>query len=104
MIKSLIQRQFAFLRKSAFLAISAVLLLSGCKTAPTTPVLPDAYEAPRVDCTQQQTADTPAWPVLWWLDGPSFAITVLGILAQERDLRGREHACVQTHKDMGIIR
>lgn len=84
--------------------ILVALLLCGCATAPPVSPLPSAYEAPRVDCTLQQTTDTPAWPVLWWLNGAAFAIEVLGILAQERDLRGREHACIDTHKDMGIIR
>lgn len=79
-------------------------ILSGCQTAPTVPLLPRAYVAPRVDCTLQQTADTPAWPVLWWLGGPAFAIEVLGILTQERELRAREHACIAGHKAKGIIR
>lgn len=76
---------------------------SGCTPTPVR-AEPQPYEAPRVDCEQQDTRDTPPWPVLWFLDGPVFAIEVLGILAEERDLRDKEHDCTDKLKAKGIIR
>jgi hypothetical protein len=78
------------------------LLLSACKTpsaAPTKPPLP-----PRVDCLQAQTAE-PQRPQEWTLEGLSVALaSALGILTEERELRGREHECVARLRAEGLIR
>jgi len=79
-----------------------LIALAGCNTAPT--IVAQKYEPPRVDCTLQRTPDVPAWPTLWWVDGPAWAIETLGILEQERALRGREHACIAQLKAQGIVR
>lgn len=79
-------------------------LLAGCASRPAVQVQPEPYEPPRVDCAQGPTADVPPWPVLWWLDGPAYTIEVLGILAQERELRGVEQECVGRLKAKGVIR
>jgi len=78
-------------------------MVSGCTPAPVR-VEPQQYEPPRVDCQQQATPDVPAWPVLWFLDGPAFTIEVLGLLTQERELRGVEQECVGRLKAKGVIR
>jgi uncharacterized protein YceK len=82
----------------AALAIS----LSGCASVPT--VVPAAPIPPRVDCQQGRTQDVPAWPVMWWQDGPAWAIQVLGIVEQERKLRAAEHDCIKRLKAQGAIR
>lgn len=79
-----------------------LIALAGCTTAPT--IVAEPYTPPRVDCIQQDTPDVPAWPTLWWVDGPAWAIETLGILEQERALRGGEHACIEQHKASGVIR
>ena len=77
-------------------------IASGCAKAPA--VVTQPYEPARVDCEQQRTPDAPPWPTLWWLDGPGYTITVLGILEQERALRELEQDCIARLKANGVIR
>ena len=79
-----------------------MLLLAGCATTPT--VAPPAPDPPRVDCTQGRTAQVPAWPTLWWWDGPPWAIQVLALLEEERRLRALEHQCLAQLKARRVIR
>lgn len=60
--------------------------------------------APEIHCEQGETPDVPAWPADWLRDGPGFAIRVLGILSEERQKRGEEHACLDDHRAKGHIR
>lgn len=59
---------------------------------------------PQVHCEQASTPDVPAWPDNWLIDGPAWGIQVLGILTEERQLRGDEHHCLADLRDKGVIR
>lgn len=59
---------------------------------------------PEVHCEQGATPDVPAWPDNWLIDGPAWGIAVLGILTEERKLRGDEHQCLADHRAKGVIR
>lgn len=41
---------------------------------------------------------------MFFLDGPVFAVQVLGVLAEERRLRAIEHNCLRAHRASGLIR
>lgn len=79
---------------------TACLLLNACATTPDAP----ESQIPRVDCRQHDTAPAPDWPVLWWFDGPSYAIRLLGLITEERALRGKEHDCIEQLRQKGLIR
>lgn len=82
-----------------------IALLSCLPSCTTRAVRPSKEpEPPVVRCEKGATPDPPDWPVLWWLDGPAFAITVLGILTEERQLRAEEHRCLADHRRAGHIR
>lgn len=61
-------------------------------------------EPPVVRCEKGATPDVPAWPDLWLTEGSPWAITVLGILEEERRLRAEEHRCLDDLRDRGVIR
>lgn len=76
--------------------------LTGCATKAARPSI--VQEPPKVECEQAATPDGPDWPDDWMRDGPAFAIAWLGILTEERRLRGVEHACLADHRKAGTIR
>ena len=78
----------------------ACLLLTACATTPE----PLIAQTLRVDCRLPDTAPVPAWPVMWWLDGPAYAIELLGVIEQERALRAAEHGCNESLRQEGLIR
>lgn len=41
---------------------------------------------------------------MFFLDGPVFAVQVLGVLTEERRLRSIEHDCLKAHREKGLIR
>lgn len=84
------------------LSLLAVLCLTACATKAGPPLSEPV--APRVDCEQAPGPDVPDWPDNWALDGPSFAITILGALTDERLARSHEHACLSRLKADGQIR
>lgn len=83
------------------LSLSVVLCLTACATKAGPPL---SAPVPRVDCEQAPGPDIPDWPDHWALDGPSFAITILGALTDERLARSHEHACLARLKADGQIR
>ena len=83
-----------------FLIGSLVTCTSSCDRT----IKPEILPPPQVDCIQGSTAQAPAWPQDWLRDGPAFAITILGLLTEERGLRGKEHACIGDLKKRGVIR
>jgi len=78
------------------------LLLAAC--TPVRPVPPEQPMPVRVDCQQHETADVPAWPSAWLIEGPAWGLQVLGILEEERKLRGEEQGCIFVLKAKGVIR
>lgn len=83
-------------------SLLAALFLTACATKAGPPLSEPV--APRVDCQQPPSPDVPDWPDNWALQGPEFAITVLGLLTDERLARGHEHACLNRLKAAGQIR
>ena len=82
----------------------AVLALTACTTTP-------AYvttEPPRVNCELGPTRQVEAAPIRtdgeWLTQGKAWALDVLGVLTEERALRGLEHDCLQKHRNAGAIR
>jgi hypothetical protein len=79
-------------------------VLSGCAGAPV-PVALDPPEPPNVtQCRQGRTDDAPKAPKDWYRDGARWGIAVLAILQDERNLRGKEHGCVDGLAGKGIVR
>lgn len=79
-----------------------IAMVIGCASKPQ--MVAQQYVPPRIDCQQQATPDVPAWPTLWWLDGPAWAIETLGVLTLERELRAKEQDCIAALKVQGIVR
>lgn len=84
---------------SRFLLTALALSLTGCATNSKT--LPPP---PIVQCEQGPTAPVPPIPEDWLTDGPVWALGVLGLLEQERELRAVEHRCLGRLRDAKVIR
>ena len=85
-------------------AIAAILQLTACTTTP-------AYvqtDPPRVDCEQGPTRQVAKAPIAtdaeWLTAGKLWALDVLGILDEERELRRLEQGCIRQHRTTGVIR
>lgn len=81
------------------LPIALALCLTACAT--NSPTLPPP---PIVRCEQGKTAPVEPPPADWLTDGPVWALGVLGLLEQERELRGVEHRCLESLRKSGAIR
>lgn len=79
--------------------LPAILCLTACMPQATKP-----SPAPVVHCEQPATPDVADWPEDWQRDGPPWAVGVLGILEEERRLRGIEHDCLVELRARGVIR
>lgn len=75
------------------------LCLTACATKAVKPSPP-----PAIACDQPRTAHVPDWPDDWLRDGPEFAIRVLGILTEERQLERIERDCLDQLRREGVIR
>ena len=84
--------------KTALLA----LLLTGCQTLPAT-VKP---QPPLVDCTLPMTAQIPDWPTAdrWVAEGKAYAVTLLGIVTDDRITHAQEGDCLGKLRKAGLIR
>ena len=92
----------SFKSASSMWMLAAVLLslsLTACKPKDVKPSL-----APEVRCQQPRTAGIPDWPTDWLADGPSYTITLLGIITEERRLEGVEGECLGRLRKAGVIR
>jgi len=83
-------------------ALPLALLLAGCTTVPVVTRQPEPPDV--TQCRQGRTDTAPPAPRDWLRDGPAWAIAVLAILQDERQLRAREHGCVDRMKGEGIVR
>lgn len=63
---------------------------------------------PEVRCEKSATPEVEATPIAtlkeWIERGPAWAVTVLGILTEERQLRSEEHRCLHDLRAQGVIR
>lgn len=84
-------------------ALVLVVLLTACANTPKL-ADPSEQEPARVDCRERAGQPVPPWPLLWFLMGPSYAIELLGLIEQDRTLRGNEHACLERLRGEGVIR
>lgn len=92
------------MRYARTLLLQAALLafLTACGARAVRPS--SAPEPPPVHCEQGPTPDLEPWPDNWLVDGPPWAIGVLGLLTEERQLRADEHRCLADLRKRGIIK
>ncbi|MDQ3287671.1 MAG: hypothetical protein M3Q42_05300 [Pseudomonadota bacterium] len=84
--------------------LALALTLTACKTTEPKATANTEWQPPVVACQQARTPDYPPPPMFWFLDGPAWAVQVLGVAIEERRLRGIEHACMDDHRKRGLIR
>ena len=84
------------------LACISFLALTACQTMPAT-VKP---QPPLVDCALPMTAQIPDWPTAdrWAAEGKAYAVTLLGVIADDRITHAQEGDCLGKLRKSGLIR
>ena len=93
---------FTFRAGKCSLACILFLALTACQTLPATvKPLP-----PLVDCTLPMTAQIPDWPTAdrWVAEGKAYAVTLLGIVTDDRITHAQEGDCLGKLRKAGLIR
>jgi predicted small lipoprotein YifL len=84
---------------SIFLLSAALTSLTGCGKRAVKPSPP-----PEIACQVARTAEIPDWPDDFLLDGPEFAIRLIGVIVEERRLEQVELDCLAELRAAGVIR